>query len=251
MLLLATQAEPQMIEHAHPNLGRLVQPRHHNALATTVARGIPWAADNDCYQGLDPPAYNAMLDRLHHVRGRPLFVAVPDVVGDAEQTARLFGRWWTALACRGLPVALVAQDGLECMERWLGMAWPRIDALFIGGTTAWKLGPAARALVREAKRRDLWVHMGRVNSVERIAYATEIGCDSIDGTGWMCWRNIRLPEGLQAVSAPPRRALPGLDREATRELPYRERRAPATTSRAGAASAHEQLVLRGLEPSAA
>ncbi len=54
MLLLATQAEPQMIEHAHPNLGRLIQPRHHNALAATIERGIPWAADNDCYQGSRP-----------------------------------------------------------------------------------------------------------------------------------------------------------------------------------------------------
>lgn len=51
MLLLATQAEPQMIEHAHPSLGRLIQPRHYNALAATIARGVPWAADNDCYQG--------------------------------------------------------------------------------------------------------------------------------------------------------------------------------------------------------
>ena len=41
MLLLATQAEPQMIEHAHPNLGRLIQPRHYNALAATIERGVP------------------------------------------------------------------------------------------------------------------------------------------------------------------------------------------------------------------
>ncbi len=50
MLLLATQAEPQMVEHAHPNLGRLIQPRHYNALPATIARGVPWAADNDCFQ---------------------------------------------------------------------------------------------------------------------------------------------------------------------------------------------------------
>jgi hypothetical protein len=34
-----------------------------------------------------------MLDRLHHVGGRCLFVAVPDVVGDAYKTARQFERW--------------------------------------------------------------------------------------------------------------------------------------------------------------
>jgi hypothetical protein len=210
MLLLATQAEPQMVEHAHPSLGRLIQPRHYNALPATIARGVPWAADNDCFQRLDAHAYYAMLDRLHHIGGRCLFVAVPDVVADAYATARQFESWWTGAARRGLPVALVAQDGLEHMDRWMSMVWPRIDALFIGGSTDWKLGPAARAFVREAKRRGLWVHMGRVNSVKRIAYAAEIGCDSIDGTGWMRWRNIRLPTGLQAASAPPRVALPGL-----------------------------------------
>jgi hypothetical protein len=40
MLLLATQAEPQMIEHAHPNLGRLIQPCRYSALAATIERGI-------------------------------------------------------------------------------------------------------------------------------------------------------------------------------------------------------------------
>jgi hypothetical protein len=213
MLLLATQAEPQMVEHAHPNLGRLVQPRHYNALPATIARGVPWTADNDCFQRLDARAYSAMLDHLHHIGGRCLFVAVPDVVADAHATARQFERWWTGPARRGLPVALVAQDGLEHMDRWMNLVWPRIDALFIGGSTSWKLGPAARAFVHEANRRGLWVHMRRVNSIRRIAYAAEIGCDSIDGTGWMRWRNIRLPAGLQAASAPPRVALPGLERD--------------------------------------
>jgi hypothetical protein len=189
-----------------------------------------------------------MLDRLHHVGGRCLFVTVPDVVGDALATARQFERWWTAPARRGLPVALVAQDGLQDMGRWLSTAWPRIYALFIGGSTAWKLGPAARALVREAKSRALWIHMGRVNSLKRIAYAAEIGCDSIDGTGWMRWRNIRLPEGLQAVSAPPLQALPGLDRDATGEPALSDQRTPADSV---PATSRQQIVLSEPERSAA
>ena len=87
--------------------------------------------------------------------------------------------------------------------------------------------------------------------MKRIAYATEIGCDSIDGTGWVCWRNIRLPEGLQAASAPPRRTLPGFGRDTTRELPYRERQAPATASPTAAAPTHQQLALYELEQNAA
>ncbi|MBS1895465.1 MAG: hypothetical protein JST59_29550 [Actinobacteria bacterium] len=206
MLLLATQAEAQMLAFKHPNLGRLVQPRHFPRIADTAARGVPWAADNDCFQGLDIDAYCAMLDRLRGIEGR-LFVTVPDVVGDAYETARRFERWCSAPARRGLPVALVAQDGLEGLGRWLDTAWPRIDALFIGGSTTWKLGADAGALVAEARRRGTWVHMGRVNSARRIAYAKAIGCDSVDGTKWVRWRDAYLAEGLRLVAAPPQLAL--------------------------------------------
>ncbi|MDG4803681.1 hypothetical protein [Micromonospora sp. WMMD980] len=54
------------------------------------------------------------------------------------------------------------------------MPWHAIDALFIGGTTAWKLGPDAAHLAGQARRRGLWVHMGRVNSLWRLRHATAI-----------------------------------------------------------------------------
>ena len=52
----------------------------------------------------------------------------------------------------------------------------------IGGTTSWKLGPAAAGLAAQARRRGLWVHLGRVNSLRRLRYAQAIGCHSVDGT---------------------------------------------------------------------
>lgn len=164
--------------------------------------GLLWAADNDCFQRLDPDAYVTMLERLSGAPGRCLFVAVPDVVADALATARLFEIWWRALARRGLPAALVAQDGAEHLGRWLTLVWPRIDAIFLGGSTEWKLGPAAEALAAEAKRRGKWVHMGRVNSARRIRYAASIGCDSVDGTKWVRWRDTYLDSGLGLVSDP-------------------------------------------------
>jgi hypothetical protein len=207
-----------MRRFAHPNLGRLVQPRHASSLASTAGEGWLWAADNDCFQGLDITRYVAMLDALQVVAGtryvdgvlvderearsRLLFVTVPDVVGDAMATARQFEAWWSAPARRGLPLALVAQDGLEHLGRWLGLAWPRINALFVGGTTEWKLGPAAEALVREAKARGKWVHMGRVNGAGRAAYAATIGCDSFDGTGAALFTNLLLPTYIAWAQAP-------------------------------------------------
>jgi hypothetical protein len=177
-----------------------VTPRHFCSVHEHV--GWTWAADNDCFQGLDPRAYLRMLDAVVSAPGRCLFVTVPDVVADAHATARLFEVWWGAPARRGLPVALVAQDGVEHLERWLALAWPRIDALFIGGSTQWKLGGAAEALVREANRRGKWVHMGRVNSARRIRYAASIGCHSVDGTKWVRWRDIYQDAGLHLVGEP-------------------------------------------------
>src|SRR5690606_33191137 len=76
---------------------------------------------------------------------------------------------------RGFKAAYVIQDGCQTIPASAG-------AVFVGGSTGWKLGPEARRLVAEGKRRRLWVHMGRVNSLRRLRYAADIGCDSVDGT---------------------------------------------------------------------
>lgn len=190
-----------VLEVGSPHLGRLVQPRSFPRIGDTAAAGIAWAADNDCFQGLDPEAFVAMLDRL---RGLPgcLFVTVPDVVGDALATARLFEVWEPALRRRGLPVGLVLQNRVHEMPRWLARTWPRVDAVFVGGDDLWKMSDEAAALVREAKERGLWAHMGRVNTRRRILYAKSIGCDSVDGTGWVRWRKRNLPDGLAWVAEP-------------------------------------------------
>ena len=64
MLLLTTAALPQLQQHHHPNLGRLITPRHFCRLADTLAAGYVVAADNDCFQGLDPAAVCAMLEAI-------------------------------------------------------------------------------------------------------------------------------------------------------------------------------------------
>lgn len=195
-MLLATAAEVTLAAYPSDYLGRLIQPRHYWAMHETVAAGRPWAADNDCFQGLDELAFVAMLDRIEGLPGC-LFVAAPDVVGDAVTTLELFAEWAPRIRERDLPVALVAQDGLELETT----PWAELDALFVGGSTDWKLGPAARELILEAKRRDVFVHMGRVNGYVRLRLALGLGVDSIDGTTWVRWRNIYLPQVLRWLAA--------------------------------------------------
>lgn len=141
--------------------------------------GMKWAADNDCFVGFKPGEYVKMLQQL---AGKPgcLFVTLPDVVGDAVATLSLFYEWEPMVKGCGLPCAFVIQDGQDMAS----IPWERIQALFIGGTTEFKLGPQVREITREAKRRGLWVHMGRVNTLRRIRYARRIGCDSFDGSGY-------------------------------------------------------------------
>lgn len=184
--ILVTTNHDALYEHEAPGgqLGRLVQPRHYPRVIDTAREGWTWAADNDCFQGLDERAYRRMLDALVGLPGCR-FVTVPDVVADAAATTVLFGEWHGELAMRGLPAALVAQDGIE-HER---VPWEAIDALFIGGSDDFKLGPVAADYAREASRRGKWVHWGRVNTRRRIDYIASTGaCDSFDGSSWAKFR---------------------------------------------------------------
>lgn len=190
MLLLVTSAAATLSRFEHPNLGRLITPRHYGGESKWSG---PWAADNDCFQGFDRKAYLKMLAHLTQVdTSHLLFVTAPDVVADAGATLRNFAAWEPMLHDCGFPVAFVGQDGLTIAST----PWDDFEAFFVGGTTEWKLGLAAARLVHEAKSRGKHVHMGRVNSIQRIRYAQAIGCDSIDGTSFSRFADTYIPDAL-------------------------------------------------------
>lgn len=135
-------------------------------------------ADNGCF-GKGYPGDEAWWEWLTTLPAqRCRFAVAPDVVGDAGATLARSAPWLPRIRALGIPAAFVAQDGLE----ELAVPWDEFDVLFIGGSTAWKVGQHARRIVGEAKRRGKRTHMGRVNSYKRLAYARHIGCDSADGT---------------------------------------------------------------------
>lgn len=156
---------------------------------------IPWAADNGAFKGFDEPAFRKLLGWAEGAPGC-LWVTSPDVVADRDQTLALFGQWEPELHRRGLPVALVSQDGLGPRD----VPWDSIECLFLGGTDGHKLGGEAILLSREAKRRGKLLHMGRVNSVERLRFAHDLFVDTFDGTQfsmfpdtWIPWLLERMP----------------------------------------------------------
>jgi hypothetical protein len=174
-----------------PYLGHLLVPGAGNSMRDILSTGFPWGADNAAFSGFDPGAFAGLLGRI---AGQPgcLFVACPDVVCDARTTLQQFEVWQPVLRQLALPVALVGQDGVEELD----IPWDRMQALFLGGSTAWKLSTAAAALAREAKTRGCWVHMGRCNLHRRLRHAYAIGCDSVDGSSFSRWPDHHIPRAV-------------------------------------------------------
>ena len=116
-----------------------------------------------------------MLPAEHLPRTHPnlLWIAVPDAVGDADATLERFREWHMWLCHLGR-LAFVLQDGGMFWVSALGEA-PGLAAVFVGGSTRWKLGPEAAKLVRQARGRGLQAHMGRISSARTIWYARSIG----------------------------------------------------------------------------
>ena len=152
-------------------------------LLTPLTRFTPqrpnqhFCIDNGGFSGFKADAFLSLLARELPRRALCRFVAVPDVVASARRTLECFEQWRYRLA--SWKIALVAQDGLEDLD----IPWVGIDAVFIGGSTGWKMSKAAADVVRAGKICGKWVHAGRVNTPARFEYFEELGTDSIDGSG--------------------------------------------------------------------
>lgn len=152
------------------------------AQGNRIPDGALYACDNGKF-GKGWPGPDRWFDWLEHTverygRDRCLWAVAPDVPFDAAGTLAESMPWLARIRELGVPAAFAAQDG--CDE--LGVPWDAFDVLFLAGSTEWKTGPVAERLSREAKERGKGVHMGRVNSRQRLRTAEWFGCDSADGT---------------------------------------------------------------------
>jgi hypothetical protein len=202
MILLVSGATTTVGQYAgHPALGRFVQPRSWNRIDVIARSGVPWAADNDALAGVQPDAYLRMLDAIARApRDQLKFVAAPDAVertangihGSWEGTLWLWRCWRPALVARGLPPAIVLQDGATPDT----VPWDELAAVFVGASTRWKLSRSAELLVRIARARGLWAHVGRVNTMGRLARVEAMGAHSFDGSQFSRWPQRYLPPFL-------------------------------------------------------
>jgi hypothetical protein len=163
-----------------------------------VEPGTTWCADNGIYSHAYPgnTRYLRWLGALPDP-ARCRFAVAPDVVGDHNATP----------------------DDIP---------WDYIDAVFLAGIaectlcgftpavaelpmdtcpdghplTEWKTGAIASAIAAEGKARGKWIHMGRVNTRDRLLRAKAMGCDSADGTYLAYGPDRNLPHLLRWLCEP-------------------------------------------------
>ena len=178
----------------HPNLGVLLSPG--KGLNASPPRGVFWACDNGAFSGFDDVGFRDMLKKIQNRPGCR-FVVCPDVVADHEATLKLWHEWSGRIWEAGQLPAFVAQDGgsVESIPWGQGMG-----TVFIGGSTEWKLGSEVARIIHAARRKNVWVHMGRVNTMRRLMYAQTLGVDSVDGTQFSRWSETYLPSTLAFLS---------------------------------------------------
>lgn len=222
MLYLANPCGPAVTAAMHEGrLGYIDTPAQGNVRPD----GVTWCADNGAFSDkFDEVKWWRFLNDNAYASGSCLFAVAPDVVGDAKATLARSLPWLPKIRALGYPAAFVAQNGADS----LSIPWDELDVLFIGGcvectehgpTTEpiktgrganqrfycpacgvqifeWKMGAAARQLIREAKARNKWVHCGRVNGEDRYRYMHALGVDSCDGTYLTFGPDANLPNLL-------------------------------------------------------
>jgi len=151
-----------------PSVDRQVEPR----------QGIPWALDNGVFgawsggkEWSEEPLYR-YLD--NYAAWNPLWVVVPDWVGDRDETLRRWDQHAPALKAFGVKLAMAVQDGMTPADVPAECA-----VVFVGGSTSWKW--RSLPMWTAAFKR---VHVGRVNSLRLLLMAETAGAESCDGTGW-------------------------------------------------------------------
>jgi len=168
----STDIGRKMQQHGEFIAGQLLTP-----LTRYANFGGTFAIDNGAFSRFDAKAFRALLDREKDNAHRCLFVAIPDVVGNARRTLELWKH--RARFAQHWPAALVAQDGMEDLD----IPWDDMSAVFIGGRDPWKESQASLDIVKTAKTLGLHVHVGRVNTAKRFRLFAEACADTCDGSG--------------------------------------------------------------------
>jgi hypothetical protein len=154
--------------------------------------GFRYALDNGAWHAFvnklpfDEAAFVAAFDKLGQGAD---FVVLPDIVGGGERSLAFSLNWAQRLDCCCLQL-LAVQDGMTAK-----MVAPLIGpfrGIFVGGTDDFK-EKSLSVWSQLAHERQCYLHVGRVNTVRRIALCAAAGADSFDGSAASRYR-VELPK---------------------------------------------------------
>lgn len=178
MVSNATGIEVGLLAGQYPDrIGHLFSPKGQRG----PWRELPYGLDNGAWGAhLNATAWNeaewrALLMWSVMSGIPPIWVVVPDVVGDRAGTLERWPVFAPVVRSFGFRPAFAVQDGMtfddvpdsECV-------------LFLGGSTEWKEAAIEPWCARFPAR----VHVARVNGLPRLIKSWRAGAISVDGTGW-------------------------------------------------------------------
>lgn len=172
-------------------LGAMLTPKSWSGLNEEASRGFPFIGlDNGCFSdSWNENEWGSWLIRMQPLVPQVLFAVVPDVVADHAATLELWKQNFAQVHTFGYPAAFVLQDGATYKD----VPWSELDVLFIGGSTAYKLAEQTWRIIERAASNGVWVHMGRVNTFNRLRRAAAHGVSSVDGTTLAIAPDTNLP----------------------------------------------------------
>lgn len=154
---------------------------------------MPFVLDNDAFTAWrdkkpwNVEAWREMIRWIRMTGLQPLWAAVPDVVTNREATMENWLRYCDEIKSLGWLTAFCVQDGMTPDDVPAGA-----DVVFVGGSDGWKF-PNLKMWTENFPR----VHCARVNSPPMIERCEELGCESVDGTGW--FRDPSREDKLPAI----------------------------------------------------
>ena len=146
---------------------------------TKLRASMPFALDNDAYGAFtsgtpwSESAWLTMLKAVKKSRLRPLWCLVPDVVADRIATLAKWKQYAPIARSFGWPLAMAVQNGMTPEDV------PPGAVVFVGGSTDWKWQSLPMWCASGHR-----VHVGRVNSIDKLHVCERLGVESVDGTGW-------------------------------------------------------------------
>lgn len=174
---------PKQIAEYRERYGDVIWQLRTPLTAYARAEGVPYGVDNGGFKELDIPGWLRLVALAR--TDAPIFVTLPDIVGDAARTLELFEHFMPHT--EGLPRAIVLQDGIEHTR----IPWADIAAVFIGGSDRFKSAPETIAAAKTAKILGKHVHLGRCNTAARARNWLGLA-NTCDGSGMSMYDHMLL-----------------------------------------------------------